>query len=264
MEGFNKTHTTDNPFFSVITVSFNSSKTIKETLTSVLNQTLTDYEYIIVDGKSTDDTIGKINQFKPLFSSKGIKLSVISEKDNGIYDAMNKGIKHSTGFFISILNSDDQFYSNKTLESIKNVYILNKKPIIFGDLLYFNSKKPNKTVRTWIAKNGSFLRGWSPPHPSTFIEKSVYNKIGYYNNDFYISADYDLLFRAIHKHSYPTYYLNEYLVKMQMGGRSTKSYKNTLIGLNEVYKILKNHKIRFKLLIIFMRQSRKLVQFLFN
>ncbi len=251
----------EKPTVSLITVSFNSEKTISDTIESILSQTYENIEYIIIDGLSSDKTVKIAKSYEPLLSDKGYRFKIISEKDKGIYDAMNKGIMLSTGDIIGILNSDD-FYTNEfVIEKVVNKMVSEDAECLYADLLYVDGCNTEKVVRRWKAGRGDFRYGWNPPHPTTFISKKTYDKFGLYKTNYKISADYDLLYRIIHKGQVKTSYLEEYIIKMRAGGRSTSGIKSIIISIREVYKSLKENKQNFKLPIIFIRLLVKIKQF---
>ncbi|MDY0338201.1 MAG: glycosyltransferase family 2 protein [Acholeplasmataceae bacterium] len=244
---------------SIITVSFNSAETIKDTINSVINQNYRPIEYVFVDGQSNDDTLMIIKSFIPTFMEHNIRIKIISEKDDGLYDAMNKGIKISEGGIICILNSDD-FYTHNAVIS-KVVDKMSMSDCVISNLKYVNRYNVNKVERVWKTKVGKFIFGWNPPHPSTFFTREVYLKYGLYRTDLRISSDYDFLFRTIHINKIRVSYLNDYVVSMRNGGESTKNIRSNLVGNMEIYDILKIHKQRFKIFIITARFLNKAFQF---
>lgn len=211
---------------TIITVSFNSSATIKETIDSVLRQQYDNIEYIVVDGESTDGT-------QEIVKSYGSRISkFISEKDEGLYDAMNKGIDMATGDIIGIINSDDIYADSKTISKIASVFNQKKIDIVYGDLYYFKTGFPNIPLRYY--KGGIFslkrvMYGLMPPHPTFFIKKDVYRKFGKFDLKYSLSADFDLILRFLGVHKVAFEYIPEVLVKMRTGGKSTSSLKRTII-----------------------------------
>ncbi len=173
---------------SFIIVVYNSKNTIKETIESVLHQDYPLIEYIIIDGQSNDGTLDIIKMYKDKISK------LISEKDNGIYDAMNKGIKLANGDIIGILNSDDIFENNKVISKVVKIFKTNSINSLYADLKYVNRYDTDKIIRYWKSSpfiKNSFKNGWHPPHPTFFVKKEIYEKYGYYNLNFKISADFE-------------------------------------------------------------------------
>jgi glycosyltransferase involved in cell wall biosynthesis len=252
----------NHPLVSLITVSYNSAKTIRDTIESVLNQTYNRIEYIVIDGLSSDSTLLIIDEYKEAFKFRGYNLKIISEKDCGLYDAMNKGVSNALGEIVGIINSDD-FYSNQmVIQKVVDIMVEKKAHCIYGDLHFVDYQDTSKIVRIWKAKKGDFRLGWNPPHPTTFISKETYNNFGLYRVDFRISSDYDILFRFIHKGKIKVEYLQEFLIKMRSGGVSTRGIKNNIIASKEIYISLKENKQKFKILIIILRLINKLKQFI--
>jgi len=220
---------------SVLTVSCNSRDTIKYTINSVLSQTYNNIEYIIIDGGSTDGTADLVKSY-----GKNIN-KFLSEKDNGIYNAMNKGIKLSSGDIIGFLNSDDVYFDDSIINKVVNIFENEKVDCVYGDLVYVSEN--NKIKRYWKSGNfnlKSFKNGWMPPHPSFFVKKDVYEKYGGFNENYRISADYELMVRLLYKNKISTFYLPEILVKMKTGGVSNK-LSQTFKRLKEDYEIMKEY-----------------------
>jgi glycosyltransferase involved in cell wall biosynthesis len=202
---------------SIITVCFNNSKTILDTIESVNSQSYSNIEHIFIDGASNDNTVEIIK------NSAKRNYIIISEKDNGIYHAMNKGLKVSKGEIIGFLNADDLFFTNQTVDLIIKSFSTNID-CVYGNLLFFNSQ--NKVVRKWASRE---------------FKKIVYEKLGYYREDLSIASDVDLMFRFLEIHRIQSYYLNEKLIKMRLGGASTRSLKSTLTITKEVLRIFREH-----------------------
>jgi glycosyltransferase len=243
---------------SIITPSFNSQKSIAQTIESVLAQDFHDIEYIIIDGGSTDGT-------KNIVQSYGDKISrFVCEPDNGIYDAMNKGIRLASGDIVGILNSDD-FYAYTDV--IKDVVAAFKSDadigIVYGDLLYVDAKDTNKTVRVWRSgeyKSGLFESGWHPPHPSFFVRKSIYDKYGTFNTSFKIAADYELMLRLMHKRSVKAAYIPKVFVKMRTGGASNGSIFGIVKANIECLNAWKTNGFGIRPLIFFRKPISKIKQ----
>ena len=225
---------------SLITVCYNSEATIKDTLESVLKQTYTNYEYIIVDGKSTDKTLKIIDLYKKKFKD----LKVISEKDKGLYDAMNKGVLKATGDIIGILNSDDILASDNVFEKIVNN--INDYDGIYSNLLMLDEKL-EKPYRRLKSRPVTKKKGWHMPHPTLYVKKEVYKKIGVYNLYYKIAADYDFMLRMI-DNNFKLKYLDDYFVYMRSGGKSTNGLKGYYRNFKESYKVLKHNNRRLPLL----------------
>ncbi len=207
---------------SIITVSFNSVSTIEDTLISVVSQDFKNIEYIIIDGGSSDGTLEIIDRYKQYITT------VISSPDNGIYDAMNKGIQLSSGDVIGILNSDDIYKTDNILTLVNDSFSENIDAV-YGDIEYVDRLDLSKRLRLWNAgeyKLNSFKWGWMPPHPGFFIKKSKYSQFGSYLLGLGSSADYELMLRMIIKHQIKLKYLPRIITKMRMGGVSNKSFIN--------------------------------------
>ncbi|PCI99608.1 MAG: glycosyl transferase [Flavobacteriales bacterium] len=210
---------------SIITVCYNSSETIEATIKSVVSQTHNNIEYIIVDGKSTDNTLEIIENYKNNISK------IISEKDNGLYDAINKGIELATGEIIAILNSDDLYEDNNVIENIVDLFEKEKLEACYADLVYVDRIDTEKVTRTWKSgsyKDGMFFNGWMPPHPTFFVKKEIYNKYGSFNLELKSAADYEIMLRFIHKHKIKLGYLPRVIVRMRIGGVSNISLINRI------------------------------------
>ena len=246
------------PFFSIVTPSFNSSDTISDTLQSITTQSFKDYECIIVDGLSNDNTLELITGY-----SKEIK--IISESDCGIYDAMNKGINASSGEWIIILNSDDCFADQTVLEKLaKNIKTDTTSEIFFSNIEYINQfGKPIR--RSWTSKKfkpGAFLRGFVPPHPSFVVKKSVYEKYGLFNLEYEYAADFELMHRFLEIFKVRSSYLNLFFTKMRIGGKTSASFSNILKGNLEIISIMKDCYKRVPISFIFRRLFFKIGQYL--
>lgn len=203
------------PLISIITVSFNSEKTIRDTLQSVMLQDKNLFEYIIIDGGSSDRTIEIINEFDFIDV-------LISEKDKGIYDGMNKGIHLAKGKFIGFLNSDDLFANKDVLRDIDKALSNQNTDIIFGDIRYFKDNIKDIT-RIWVSgeyKKGSFNHGWHPPHPAFYAKRDMFEKFGGFNLDLKIAADFELMLRFFLKTTKKPIYINSDFVLMREGGAS--------------------------------------------
>jgi glycosyltransferase involved in cell wall biosynthesis len=241
---------------SVITVSFNSGDTIKKTFESVKNQNYNDIELIIVDGGSNDSTLAIIEDYKVCIDK------FISEPDNGIYDAMNKGVKITSGDIIGILNSDDIYASDDIISSVVNKFKQTNCDILYGNINYKNKK--GETVRIWDSSlylKGSFSKGWHPPHPSLFVKKSVYDRCGLFDTDFKIAADFEFMLRVFEKNDFKISYLNENLVSMLVGGKSN-TLRGIISGQKEIKMAFKKNNIYLPKFYFVRRYLDKLKEYL--
>ena len=224
---------------SIITVCFNSSKTIEHTIRSVLNQTYTNYEYLIIDGGSSDNTLDIIKSYEKKFKGK---LKYISEKDKGIYDAFNKGIRMASGDIIGFINSDDVLNGKDVFNKVVN----NISDGVYADVLLMDENF-NIPVRNFISgkpkKNGIF----HPAHPSLYLRKKVYDEIGGYNINYKIAADLDLMLRVINN-DYKLNYVKDYFVLMRTGGVSTNGLKGYYKNFKESYIVLKKNNVKLPLI----------------
>ncbi len=246
------------PKISIITVSFNSQSTIKHTIQSVATQDYRYKEYILIDGKSTDWTLDIISFLKHKIDY------FVSEKDHGIYNAMNKGIKASSGDIIGILNSDDFYSNNKVLSKVANIFEETDCDCLYGDLVYVDKGDARKIVRYW--KSGKYSKkkirmGWMLPHPTFFVKKEIYEKYGLYNQKLKTAADYEMILRLLHKDNIKVEYLPEILIKMRSGGESNSSFINRLRGNAEDNIAWDMNNLRKPPLIRFLKPLRKIKQF---
>jgi glycosyltransferase involved in cell wall biosynthesis len=247
---------------SVITVCHNAARTIKDTLDSIRRQTYPDIEHILVDGGSTDDTLTIIDNYQ----DPSVKL--ISEPDDGIYDAMNKGIALATGEIIGILNADDVYNDNHVIEKIAAVFKDSTIDACYGDLVYVKTFDLNKIVRFWSAGSysvGAFSMGWCPPHPTFFVKKGIFQKYGGFDLNFGLAADFELMLRFIEKKGISTIYIPSILVRMRLGGATNKSLRNIIIQNKEIIMAFKTNRIDISVPIFFAKKLfARLKQFFFR
>lgn len=211
---------------SIITVTYNSARTIKDTVLSVRNQSYNEVEHIIIDGKSTDNTLNIAGNY-------GHTGPLVSEADEGIYDAMNKGVKIASGDIIGILNSDDFYHDRDVIKNVINTFGNDNCDAVYGDLVYVDPRDTGKVLRKWVAgvySKSLFYKGWMPPHPAFFVKKEIYEKYGLFNLDFKSSSDYELLLRFMFLNEIKVKYLPGILVNMRAGGNSNRSIKNRIIA----------------------------------
>jgi glycosyltransferase involved in cell wall biosynthesis len=247
------------PKISIITVCYNSQKTIKHTVNSVRSQDYPNIEYIIIDGLSTDWTLKILEYYKDNIDH------FVSENDNGIYDAMNKGIALSKGDIIGILNSDDFYPNNEVLSRVSKVFRESGCDCLYGDLLYVNKGYARKIERYW--KSGPFSiskldKGWTLPHPTFFVKRSVYEKYGYYNTDLSASADYEMILRLLYNYRLNVVYMPEIMVKMRTGGESNATIWNRLRGNNQDMKAWELNGLKSPKFLRLRKPLSKLSQFI--
>lgn len=234
--------------FSILIPTFNSAKTIQDTIDSIRLQKFTSYEIIVIDNNSTDHTI------QILKKNKLPNIKFIIEKDEGIYDAINKGILNARGDIISLLHSDDIYYNSSALQIISEIFDQKKIDIVYGDLVYVKKNNLNKIIRYWKCSSfypGRFLKGWHPPHPTFFVKKKIYNKYGLYKNHIGNSADVELMYRFLETNKISSFYLNKILIKMRYGGKSNKKLSSILSQNLAVVNFLGINKSLIKVLLFF-------------
>ncbi len=219
---------------SIITATYNSAATLRDTIESVLSQTYVNFEYLIVDGASSDNTLNIIKSYESRFQGK---LHYISEPDKGIYDAMNKGIRMATGDVVGILNSDDFYTSNDVLEQVSNELKQADIDAVYGDVHYVKAGNLNKLVRYYSSRpfRRSWMRlGYMPAHPSFYCRREVYQKCGAFDTSYRVAADFENLLRLIFVHRINTKYIPKDFVTMRTGGASSS-------GLQSHKQIMRDH-----------------------
>lgn len=247
-----------NPKVSIITVCYNSERTIEDTLQSVINQSYPDIEYIVIDGVSTDSTLSIINKYKDKITT------IVSEKDNGIYDAINKGIGLATGDIIANLNSDDFYIDNNVIADVVTTFEKENTDTLYADLYYVDTVDTSKIIRYWKSKQykeGLFLKGWMPPHPTFFVKKEVYQKYGLFDLQFKSAADYEIMLRFIHRFKTSIAYLPRVIVKMRVGGVSNANLKNRIKANQEDRKAWEVNGLKPHTFTLIFKPLSKLLQF---
>lgn len=242
---------------SVITVCRNSELTLQQTFDSIRKQTFKNIEYIVVDGKSDDNSLKIIQQNSDIISK------LISEPDKGIFDAMNKGISIASGDVIGFLNSDDIYADNTILDLISNELSSANVDAVCGDISYFTSN-PNKIIRKWKSspyKVNGFLKGWQPTHPTFYAKKNFYDSLGPYKIEFGISADFELMFRFVEVNKIRISYIPKVLIKMRFGGASTGSIKGIVEGYRQVLRIFQAYNLKPYPFYFFRRMFPKFIEF---
>ena len=233
---------------SIITATYNSAKTLSDTLDSILCQTHQDYEVIIQDGLSTDATLDIAHSYEQRF---GGRLRIFSEKDNGLYDAMNRGISHATGDVVGILNSDDFYADGHVLEWINEAFEQNDIDCTYADLVYVNHDDTSQVVRRWKGSQyspGGFVRGWHPAHPTFYVKCECLSKYGAFDTSFAVSADFELMLRLIEKHKIRNCYLPHCLVVMREGGESNGKLSNIIRGNKNIMRAFRKNGIKVSIL----------------
>jgi glycosyltransferase involved in cell wall biosynthesis len=229
---------------SVITVAFNSAKTIVDTLMSVATQTHPDIEHLIIDGASSDDTVEIVRMHART------QTRLISESDRGIYDAMNKGIALASGEVIGFLNSDDFYANASVLAKIADAFQDSAVDACYGDLVYVNQDN-SRVVRYWKSKpfkKGDFAKGWCPAHPTFFIRKSTLQRFGLFDLSFKLAADFEFMLRYLESGAIKAVYIPHVLVFMRLGGVSNQSYRNVWKQNKEIFMALQKNKVSFSTL----------------
>lgn len=244
---------------SIITVVFNNEDTIREAIESVLGQTYKNIEYIIIDGGSKDSTVNFINKYKDQLGY------FVSEKDNGLYDAMNKGIKACTGDVIGILNSDDLYEDLNVIASVMEEFNKDSElDILYGNLVYVKSNDTKKVVRNWKSKTYYkffFEHANVPPHPSLFVRSKVYNEIGLFDLRYKLAADYELMLRMFKNHNFKSKYINKLITKMRLGGATNQSFSNVVAQNKEILQSWKNNGLNAPIYLMPLRILKRLTQF---
>ena len=248
---------------SIVTVSYNSAATLSDSIKSVLSQTYPDIEYIVVDGASKDSTLDIIRRSEPLFEGR---MKWVSEQDNGIYDAMNKGIKMATGDIVGILNSDDYFTSDDVVERIATTFMDSSLDAVYGDIHFIHDSEPDKCVRYYSSKpfRPLWLRfGFMPAHPSFYSRREVYEKAGLYKTDYKIGADYEMMVRLFLVQKIRAKYLPIDFVTMRTGGASTRDIRSRLRLIREDVRGCRENGIYTNSLMICMKYLYKIFEFNF-
>lgn len=241
---------------TIITVVWNNKDTIKDAINSVLSQTYKDIEYIIVDGASTDGTIEIVKSYENKINK------FISEPDNGLYDAMNKGISLATGDIIGILNSDDFYIDNFVVERIVKEFKEKKVDSVYADLVFVKPENLDKTVRYYDSSQfnpSKFAYGWMPAHPTFFVTKEIYTKYGNFKLDYKIAADYELLTRFLAKYKVSYSYIKEPIIKMRIGGVSTSGIKSNYILNKEIIRACKENDIYTNWIMVLSKYPKKIL-----
>lgn len=249
---------------SIITITFNSAITLRDTIQSVFSQSYPNIEYIIIDGSSTDDTVSIIKEFEPQFNGR---MRWISEPDKGLYDAMNKGIRIATGDIVGIINSDDFYHRTDIITKVVESFQDKNTQAVYGDVRFVNPDNLDKTVRYYSSKNFSprrFRFGFMPAHPTFFTYRKYFEEFGYYKTDYKIAADYELLIRFLYTHHLKSKYLLLDFMKMRTGGASTASIKSNLLLNKEIVRACRENGIWTCLPLLFLKYFIKMFELIFT
>lgn len=223
---------------SIITAVYNRQATVAQAIESVSSQTHDNVEHLIIDGASKDGTLAEVQRL----AHPGMR--VISEPDRGIYDALNKGIRHATGDVVGLMHSDDFFAHDRVLEKVAFAFASTGADAVYGDLDYVAAQETSRVIRRW--QSGEFAphllaRGWMPPHPTLFVRREEMMRLGLYNTDYRIAADYEAILRWFGKGGLQIAYIPEVLVKMRVGGESNRSMGRMLRKSREDYRALRTN-----------------------
>ncbi len=242
---------------SIITVALNAVRSIADTLSSVASQSYKDIEHIVIDGGSTDGTQEVVQQFPHV-------VKFISEKDDGLYFAMNKGLQFATGDVVVMLNADDEYINNEVISKVVKNFQIHNSDVVYGDLIYVHPKD-KKIIRAW--KTGSysqskFYLGWMVPHPTLFVKREFYERLGGFNTTLKYAADYELMLRFMFKQQITTFYIPETLVVMKAGGKSNSSFKNRWTINREDKKAWTINHLKPRVFTLILKPLRKITQYI--
>jgi len=242
---------------SIITVVYNGVEHVGDCIKSVLSQTHKDIEYIVIDGASSDGTMQVVDSFKNRIAC------IISEKDKGMYYALNKGILMAKGDVVGFLHSDDLYADEHSLEKVVKIFGTEGVESVYAGILYVEKNNTNRIIRYWRSERHTeslFRKGWMPPHTSFFVKKIVYEKHGLFNTSFKIAADYELMLRFLYKYRISSFFLDDAIVKMRYGGVSNRNISNIIAKSREDRMICKSYNLGYMSLL--MKNLQKLPQFI--
>jgi len=244
---------------SVITATYNRDAVVLRALSSIKSQTYTNIQTVVVDGASQDNTILLVNTIL------GDKDILQSEPDHGIYDALNKGLALAEGDIIAFLHSDDLYFDNNVISKVVKIFSDDTVDVVYGDVCFFAGSNLTKTLRRYRSDQLSernLAWGKMPAHPAMFIRRRIYEKIGYFETEFDIAADYEFLCRLIRYVGLKSVYLSSVLVRMQLGGASTGGFRNTILLNKEVFRAIRKNGIYTNLFMLLSKYPSKILQFL--
>lgn len=243
---------------SIVTTTYNTGKTVEDTIKSVLGQTYPDIEFIIIDDESTDGTLEVANKYKDQVTK------IVAAKHSGIFGNLNKGIELATGDIVGILNSDDFYISSDVIETVVREFEKTGVDCAWGDILVVDKDDTDKVIRNWKSspyQAGLFQKGWHPPHPAFFVKREVYKKHGLFRTDLWTSADYELVLRFLERHQITSSYIPRILTKMRAGGSSSKGIYNWIRGNIGSYRAFKINGLKVSPLFMLRKPLYKLGQF---
>lgn len=243
---------------SIITVTYNAAKTVADTLQSVALQTYGDIEHIVIDGASTDSTVKIVSQYGGAISK------FVSEPDNGIYDAMNKGLGLATGEIIGFLNADDVYASNEVLRCVASLFATSEVDAVFGDAVFVRSTRPTRPIRRYRSdrfRPDRIAWGLMPAHPALFLRREVYERFGVFRTDYRIAGDFELIARIFRDGTLKYRSVPEVWVHMKLGGISTGGWRNTVLLNQEVLRACRENHISTSLPKVLSKYPAKLLEF---
>ncbi|WP_341227595.1 glycosyltransferase family 2 protein [uncultured Arcticibacterium sp.] len=243
---------------SLITVCYNSVKTIGHTIETVLSQDYDNIEYVVKDGGSSDGTLELLSKYEG-------QITVVTKADKGIYDAMNQGLELVSGDVIGIINSDDFFPDNRVISRVVAAFESSSAGAVYGDLEYVEAEDTSKITRKWQAKSydkSNFLKGWMPPHPTFFLKKEYYNQFGLFKPEFKSAGDYELMLRMLYKEGISASYIPSVQMKMRAGGVSNVSLKNRIRANKEDRRAWKVNGLKPKWYTLWQKPLSKVFQWL--
>jgi len=244
---------------SLITVVYNGEKYLNECFESVKAQDYADLEYIVIDGGSTDSTLSIVEQHKKAIGQ------FVSEKDKGMYDALNKGITIANGEVVGILNADDMLAGTDVISNIVKQFKEEKSDGVYGNLNYINPDQANSIVRKWVSKPFTLKDiklGWMPAHPTLYLKKDLFEKYGNYSLDYGTAADYELMIRFLYQHQVKAVFLNQLIVNMRIGGMSNASFKQRYHAMLNDFKAMRSNAIPYPIITLLLKKISKIGQFL--
>jgi glycosyltransferase involved in cell wall biosynthesis len=242
---------------TIITACLNAHETLESCFASVVAQRNVEIEHILIDGGSTDGTLDVIDKYSDHIAR------VVSGPDNGIYDAMNKGLRLATGDVIGILNADDMYFNEYCLQTVVDEFERSQAASVFGDLVYIRPDNLDRVVRYYRSNHFSinhFARGWMPAHPTFFVKRACYERYGLFKTDYRIAADYELLVRFLAKHNVSYSYIPKVLVKMRTGGVSTRSLVSNYILNREIVRACRENGVETNIFIVLSKYFTKILQ----